>query len=308
MSLKKMAQKKGFFGKDKWTLLLMASPCLLLLILFQYVPLFGWVYGFFNYKPGYPVFQSEFVGFKYFILAFGDSTILMVLRNTLVLGFIGIGVTVVPPIFAIFLTELRGKAAKAIIQTVTSFPYFIGWILVYSVAFIFLSVDDGLVNKILLSLGIIKEPLNLLAEVKAVWPLQTFIGIWKSVGFQAIIYLAAISGIDIELYDAASIDGASRFRKILHVTVPSLLTTYFTLLLIGVGFILSSGFEQYYLFRNPLVYSRIQVLDVYLYDIGLTMNQYSLSTVLGMSKTVVSLVLLFLANGLSKLTRDVSIL
>ncbi len=300
--------KFKFLLSDRLSLLVMALPCILLVIAFSYVPLFGWLYGFFDYKPGYNLFECNFVGLKYFKLAFNDNEIFLVMRNTLVLGGLGLAASVLPPAFAIFLSELKGNRFKKVLQIVTTIPNFISWILVYAIFFMLLSVNDGIVNKVLLSTGIIKTPLNLLADENAVWPLQTFIGIWKNIGFQAIIYLAGISGIAPELYDAANVDGAGRFRKIVHVTIPGLMQTYFSMLLLGIGLILSNGFDQFYLFKNALTYNKIVVLDVYLYDIGLGNNQYSLSTVLGMSKTIISVILLYIANGLSRWIRGTSII
>lgn len=289
-------------------LLLMGLPCILLAIVFNYGPLFGWVYSFFDYKPGMSIFQSKFVGLKFLIEAFTDTTLLYVLRNTLVLGLLTIATSVIPPIFAMFLNELHGRKSKRIIQTVTTFPQFISWILVFSIFFIFFSVDDGYVNKILLHLGLIKQSTNLLANEDAVWLVQTLLSVWKNMGFSAIIYLASIAGLDPGLYQAADVDGAGRFRKMLHITVPGLMPTFFTLLLLGIGNILSNGFDQYYLFYNNLVSDKILVLDVYLYQVGLGMNLYSLSTALGMTKTIISVILLFGANHLSKAVRGTSII
>lgn len=301
-------RKFKFPLSDNLSLLVMALPCISLVIAFSYVPLFGWLYGFFDYKPGYNLFECEFVGLKFFKLAFNDNEILIVMRNTLVLGFLGLAASVLPPVFAILLSEIKGNRFKKVFQIVTTIPNFISWILVYAIFFMLLSVNDGIVNKVLLSTGLIKTPLNLLADENAVWPLQTFIGIWKNIGFQAIIYLAGISGISPELYDAANVDGAGRFKKIIHVTIPGLMQTYFSMLLLGIGLILSNGFDQFYLFKNALTYNKIEVLDVYLYDIGLGNNQYSLSTVLGMSKTIISVILLYAANGLSRWIRGTSII
>jgi putative aldouronate transport system permease protein len=292
----------------KFDLLLMGVPCILLVIVFNYVPLFGWVYGFFDYKPGMSLLQSKFVGLKYVFGAFSDPALLTVLRNTLVLGMLTLVTSVFPPVFAMFLNELHGRKVKKLIQTVTTFPQFISWILVFSLFFIFFSVDDGYVNKALMTLGLVKQPLNLLASENAVWPMQTLISIWKTMGFSAIIYLASIAGIDPELYDAADVDGAGRFRKMLHITTPALLPTFFTLLLLGIGNILSNGFDQYYLFYNSLVSDKILVLDVYLYQVGLTMNLYSLSTALGMTKTIISVMLLLGANSLSRAIRGTAII
>ena len=293
---------------NRTVLLLMGLPCIALVVAFNYLPLFGWLYGFFDYKPGLSLFHSKFVGLKHILNVLGDRELLNVLRNTLVLGGLTLSTSILPVMFAIFLNELQGKRAKKFIQTVTTFPQFISWILVFSLFFIFFSVEDGYVNKLLLGVGLLRQPYNILADERVVWLTQTLISVWKSVGFSAIIYLAAIAGIDPGLYDAADVDGAGRFRKMLHITLPELMPAFFTLLLLGIGNILSNGFEQYYLFYNNLVSDRILVLDVYLYQVGLGMNQYSLSIALGMTKTIVSLLLLFGANGLSRMIRGTAIL
>lgn len=289
-------------------LVLMAIPCILLVVIFNYLPLYGWVYGFYNYKPGVKLSDAEFVGLKYILIALKDPQLLLVIRNTLVMGFLNIFSNIFPIIFAIFLTELRGRYAKKIIQTATTFPNFISWILVFSVFFLFLSVEDGYVNKVLLATGLIQKPLNLLASEAAVWPLQLFISNWKTVGFSSIIYLAAIAGIDPSLYESVEIDGGARFAKILYITIPGIIPTFFVLVLLGMGNILSTGFEQYYLFYNHLVSDRILVLDVYLYQVGMGMNMFSMSTALGMAKTIISLILLFFANTVSKAVRGTPII
>lgn len=303
-----VSTRRHKLSSNEITLLLMAIPCVVLVIVFNYVPLFGWVYGFFNYRPGISLLHSQFVGLDFFKIALQNDDLFVSIKNTLALGFLGLGTSIFPPIFAILMTELSGKKFKKVIQTVVTFPNFISWVLVFAIFFSFLSVEDGYVNKFLLALGIIKQPLNLLADPNAVWPLQTFIGVWKSLGFSTIIYLAAIAGIDQELYDAAAVDGCNRTNRIYHITFPALIPTYFTLLLLGIGNILSNGFDQYYLFYNPLVHSKIMVLDVYLYKVGLEMNQLSLSIVLGMTKSLISIFILFMANYFSKLIRGTSIL
>lgn len=306
-NIKTASQKKKRMS-NRLALTLMALPGFISLIVFSYVPLLGWAYAFFDYKVGFKLFNCDFVGLDFFRLILSDSSLFLSLRNTLIFSFVSFVVSVLPVIFAIFLNEFRNKRAQKIVQTATTFPYFISWVLVFSVFFLFLSVDEGYVNKILLMLGLIKTPLNLLASEGAVIPLQAFIGIWKSVGFSSVIYMATISGIDPEMFDAAAVDGAGRFKKILHITVPALLPTFFTLLLLSIGNFLSNGFEQFFLFKNALVYDRITVLDTYVYQVAMEMNMYSFSTALGMLKTLISLVILFAANRLSKVVRGTSII
>jgi putative aldouronate transport system permease protein len=203
---------------------------------------------------------------------------------------------------------MRSSKYRAIIQTTTTLPNFISWVLVYAVFFVFLSPGDGIINQFLLNYGIISKPIDPLSNVDITWYMQTAIGLWKNMGFSAIIYLATIVGIDQELYDAANVDGANRWQTIRHIVVPGLIPTYLNLLILGVGFILSNGFEQYYLFYNELVHDKIQVLDVFLYRVGLMNGDYPLSTALGMTKSLVSVILLFSVNWISKRLRGQSII
>lgn len=286
----------------------MAVPCFLFILAFSYVPVFGWIYAFFDYKPGVSLAHTEFVGLKYFQLAFGDPDLLRVLRNTFVLSMLGILVSPLAMIFAILLSEMPNKRIRQFIQTATTLPYFISWILVYAIFFIFFSVDDGFLNIMLLGLGLISEPTNVLGNPDIVWPFQTVVGVWKGLGFSAIIYLAAIAGIDQQLYDAASVDGAGRWQRIWYITIPSLLPTYVTLLLLSIGSFLSVGLEQYYVFYNPLVHETIEVLDYYVYRLGFLQNDYSYSTAVGMTKTLVSIVLLFTANSIAHRIRGQAII
>lgn len=294
--------------KPRTSLLLMALPCFMLLIAFSYVPLYGWVYTFFEYKPGVPLSDSAFVGWKYFELAFADREVFNVLRNTLVISFLSILCSPLPVFFAIMLSEVPRKRYKNILQTVTTLPNFVSWVLVYSIFFSIFAVDDGLLNQLMFRLGITDEPTNLLANPDIAWYFQTAVGIWKGLGFSAIIYFAAITGIDPEQYDAAKVDGAGLFQMMRHITIPGIIPTYLTLLLLGIGSLLSNGMEQFYVFNNALVEDKIQVLDLYVYKIGLTLGDYSYSIAIGMAKTFVSLVLLFIANWIAKKVRGESIL
>lgn len=297
-----------FALSNKMTLLFMTIPCVIFILLFLYLPLLGWSIAFFDYQPGRDLLESRFVGFKYFSYAFHEPELLSVLRNTLVMSLLGIVTTPLPVFFAIFLAEMNSKKFRKFVQTTTTLPNFISWVLVFSISYAMFSTGDGMVNKLLLNLHIIKAPLNPLGNPDYVWLVQLLIYLWKTIGFSAIIYIAAIAGIDAEQYDAASVDGAGRFRKIWHITIPGLVPTYITLLLLGIGGLLNNGFEQYYLFYNGLVADKIQVLDYYLYRIGITLQNYPLSTALGITKTFVSIVLLTIANQIAKRTRGQSIL
>lgn len=293
--------------KHKLQLLLIALPMFAFVVLFCYVPLFGWSYAFVDYKLGIPVFKQPFVGFKYFKMIFqGLGYFPVVMRNTLVLSSFNLLCSPVPIIFAIMLSQMRSKGSR-VIQTVTSLPNFISWVLVYAIFFAFFSSEDGVINKILLHLNLIKEPANVLGNVDVAWYLQVLIAIWKNTGWNAIIYIAAMAGIDQELYAAAEVDGAGRFQKIWHVTMPGIIPTYFVLLLLAIANMLNNGFEQYYVFRNSLVLDKLEVLDTYIYRLGIGEMQYAFSTAMGIFKSSISIILLTLANTLSKFVRGESI-
>ena len=204
------------------------------------------------------------------------------------------------------LSQMQSKRYSKIIQTASSIPKFISWVLIYAIFFIFFSSESGLMNKMLEVLGF-GESVNLLGNENIAWGVQTAITIWKQTGWDAIIYIAAIAGIDPALYDAAAVDGAGRFKKILHVTIPGITPTFFVLFLMAVANILSNGFEQYYVFQNPMVVDRLEVFDTYIYRMGIVNSQYSYATAMGMFKSIISIVLLTVANGTSKKIRGESI-
>lgn len=301
-------QKKKRIRKEGMILLLMALPFVAFVFAFCYVPLFGWIYAFFDYRPGIQLVHTKFVGLKYFLLMLNDGgDMLRVLRNTFVMAFLGILCSVVPVMFAIMVNEAPSKGFQKFIQTTTTLPNFVSWIIVFSLAFNLFS-SDGLLNTLLLKAHLITQPTNILSNGSAVWFFQTALGLWKWTGWNAIIYLAAIAGIDRELYDAASVDGAGRFNRIIHITIPGLLSTYVVLLLLSTSNILSVGLDQYLVFYNSMVADKIEVLDYYVYRIGLVTNDYSYSIAIGISKTVISMILLFSINSISKKVRGNSII
>jgi ABC-type polysaccharide transport system permease subunit len=283
-------------------LLLMAVPCVILLLAFQFVPIFGWAYAFFRYKPGTPLFKSEFVGLANFIRMFSGANveILMVLKNTFVFSFLGLILSPLPMVFAIVMSEIKWPRFQKLIQDTITFPNFISMIIIYSFCMVLFSFDDGIINNLFLRVGLISERKSFLTDEGIVYFLQTFLTIWKNVGFTTVIYFAAIAGIDPELYDAAAVDGANFFQRMRHIKVPGLLPTFLVLLLLSIGNMLNNGFEQFYVFYNANVHNKIQVLDLYVYKIGMERGNYSLSTAVGIFKTFVSVALLFSANFISK--------
>jgi putative aldouronate transport system permease protein len=307
-------KKKNEWGiPAKYRLFLMLLPFLVLVTLFAYLPLYGWRYAFFNYRPGIPLKMSDFVGLDWFksivALPARRAEILRVMRNTLAMSGLGIATSWLPMVFAMFLSEIKSARYKKLVQTFTTIPNFISWVLVYSFAFVLFSVDAGLVNRLLMNLGIVDRGINFLLSPNHIWLKMTGWGIWKGLGWGAIIYIAAISGIDQELYEAARVDGAGRFRQMWNITVPGLLPTYFVLLMLSIAGLINNGMDQYLVFKNAMNKDTIEVLDLYVYNLGFGQGTTGIpfATAVSMLKSIISLALLFAANGLSKLVRGESV-
>lgn len=311
MPPKNVRSPKKFFKKDKYYLFLMALPFLGLAFVFSYLPLYGWLYAFFDYRPGIPLSKSEFLGFEWFTSMVSNEIqrqeVVRVLRNTFAISSLNIATSILPVIFAVFLSELRSARFKKLVQTLTTLPNFISWVLVYSFAFMLFSVNNGFLNNLLMDLGWISEPLNILASDNHTWLSMTLWSVWKGLGWGAIMYIAAITGIDQEIYEAARVDGAGRFRLMWHVTVPGIMPTFFVLLLLAIGNFINNGMEQFYVFQNAMNMNKIEVLDLYVYNIGMTNSNFGFATAVSLLKSLVSLFLLFVANTMSKVIRGESI-
>lgn len=295
---------------QKYSLFIMLLPILFLTFVFFYLPLWGWRYAFFDYTAGGTLSSENFVGFKWFTILFRNPAavrdIIRVIRNTLVMSGLGILTSWVPMVFAIFLNEIASKSFKRIVQSITTIPNFISWVLVYAIALAIFSTN-GFLNTFL-SLFSIESSTNWLMSADNIWIKMLLWGMWKSLGWSAIIYIAAITGIDSQLYEAAKIDGAGRFQRMWHVTLPGILPTYMVLLLLTFAGMLSNGLEQYLMFKNPNNLNTIEVLDLYVYNIGIDGGRIPLSTVIGMAKSLISVVLLLFANKVSKIVRGESII
>lgn len=290
---------------------LMILPFLILNFLFAYFPLHGWIYAFYDYRAPLQLSQCEFVGFKWFTMLFSNPTQMaqlgQVMINTFAMSLLGIATSILPLIFAIFLSEIQTKWFRKTVQTMTTLPNFISWVLVYSVAFSLFS-NTGMVNNLLQQLGLISEPVKFLDSDSHTWLSMILWSTWKGLGWNAIMYLAAITGIDPGLYEAAKIDGAGRFRLMFHITLPELLPTFFVLLMLSIANFLNNGMDQYFVFQNAFNKTHIQVLDLYVYNIGLTGGSFSLATAIGVMKSIVSIVLLTTVNFASKRIRGESII
>jgi len=285
---------------------LYALPFLGIMLVFYYYPLYGWFYAFFDYKPPYPIKVDDFVGFKWFFYMLGTSfrrvKLLRVIINTLAISGLSLAFSWIPMLMAILLNEIKGKRYRKIIQTITTIPNFISWVLVYAIAFSVLS-SAGVVNVVLQKLGLTDAPILFLQSTDHVWLSMFLWGMWKNTGWNTIMYIAAISGIDEQLIEAARIDGASHLKVIWHITVPSLLPTYFVLLMINIANMLNNGMEQFYVFQNSFNTESIQVLDLYAYNLAVGSGGYSLSTAVSLFKSVISIVLLGITNIASKKIR-----
>ncbi|MDK2807618.1 MAG: putative aldouronate transport system permease protein [Clostridiales bacterium] len=284
-------------------------PFIIMVALFAYYPLYGWVYAFFDYRPPFKLSMDSFVGLKWFASLVQTEVkrrqIWIIIRNTFAISGLSLLFSWLPMIFAVFLNEIKCGPFKKIVQTLTTLPNFISWVLVYSVAFCLFN-STGMANTVLQSLGITKEPILFLQSNQHVWFTQWCWLTWKNVGWAAIMYIAAISSIDEAMFEAARVDGASRMQCIRFITIPSILPTFFVLLMLSIANFLNNGMEQFYVFQNAFNKDYIQVLDLYVFNLAMGSGSYSISTAISMLKSVISLVLLCAANGLSKLIRGES--
>lgn len=293
--------------KKKWKLFLLLFPFLVLVFCIYYMPLFGWVYAFTDYVPGKKFSALKFIGLDSFMLFTKDGGgFVNALKNTLIYSSLALIVTPLPMVLAIMINQIRNNKVQRVIQTITSFPNFISWVLMYSAVFLICSSTDSALNSLISSMGL--DVYNMLGDREHAYIIQTLLGIYKSVGYTAIIYIASISGIPADYYEAAQIDGAGTWKQIINITVPLLMPTFLVMFLLQVGNLLNNGFEQFYIFQTSLTQSRLEVIDTYTYRMGIQLGNYSYSTAVSVMKSVISVALLFLTNGLAKKIRGESII
>lgn len=303
----KPKKKKLDQGKRMFLYML---PFLLLCFAFSYFPLHGWIYSFYDYKPPLKLSQCNFIGLRWFKMIFGNPAqvrqLLIVMRNTFAMSFLNIATSVLPLFFAVFLNEIKCKWFRKMVQTLTTIPNFISWVLVYAVAFCLFS-NTGMVNTVLQNLGVILKPIKFLDSDSHTYIAMLLWSTWKGLGWGAIMYLASIAGIDQEMYEAARVDGAGRFQLMRYITLPELMPTYFVMLMLSVANFLNNGMDQYFVFQNAFNKAHIQVLDLYVYNIGMTGSSLSLATAINMLKSLISVTLLMAVNRISKKIRGVSL-
>ncbi len=287
--------------KKQKELILLSIPFLIYVVIFNYGPLFGWVMAFQNYKPAKGFWNSPWVGLDKFKQLFTNDVFLGVIRNTFAMSFINLVFGFVFSIaFALLLNEVKNVAGKKFVQTVSYLPHFLSWVIVVGLVFQVVSMETGIINQVLMALHIVDKPINFLSEPKYYWWIVGFTNVWKETGWGSIIYLAAITAINPELYEAAAIDGAGRFKQMLHITLPGIKSTIFILLIINIGNILNSGFDMQYLLTNGLVQKVSQTIDIYVIKYGISLADYSLATAAGVFKSLVSILLIFIANQFAK--------
>jgi putative aldouronate transport system permease protein len=293
---------------DQRYLMILVIPVAIWMIIFNYLPMLGLVISFKEYNPflgplkGFT--DSPWVGLANFREAFSDKYFLGSFRNTILYSLANLIIGFpIPIIFAIFLNEVTRPGFKRFIQTVSYLPNFISWVFVIGFIDIFFSVDDGMVNGLLLKLHLIDAPIAFLVSPGHVAPMVVLTQVWKSFGWNSIIYIAAITNIDPSLYEAAMVDGAGRFRRIWNITLPSIKSTIVILLIFNIGGLISANFgffEQMYLMTNPMIQDITEIVDTYTYRMGILSSRYSYATAVGLFRSVVAVMLLAAANFASK--------
>jgi len=270
------------------------------MFVFNYIPMYGIIIAFKDYDIIRSIAESPWVGLEHFRDVLEDEELPRVLRNTLGISLIRLAVGFpLPILFALLLNELRSLRLKKAVQTISYLPHFLSWVILGGILATWLA-DVGLVNKLLIALGILDEPIWFLAEPSWFWTIVITSDIWKELGWSAIIYLAAITGVSPELYEAATIDGANRFQKMRYVTLPGISGTITILFILAVSGVLNSNFDQILVLRNSLNESASNVIDVYVYHVGLLSGRYSYATAFGLLKSIVALILLLTANSVTK--------
>lgn len=279
---------------------LMVLPGILWMLTFNYLPMGGIIIAFKKFKITKSISEAPWVGFKYFKEFFQDSNFKDVMVNTLGISLLKLCIGfALPIIFALLLNELRGIGFKKVTQTISYLPHFLSWVVLGGIMTTWLS-KEGVINDFLMMLHILKEPVSFLGEPKYFWGVALISDIWKELGWSAIIYLAAITGVDQQIYEAATVDGAGKLQKIFYVTLPSITGTIAIMLILQVSGLLNSNFDQILILKNQVNVARSQVIDTYVYQVGMTLGKYSYATAVGLFKSVIALMLLLIANKTCK--------
>ena len=291
--------------RDKY-LLLIFLPIFCYYVIFCYLPMPGAIIAFKNYIPGAGMLNGQWVGLKWFAQFFQSVYFWRLIRNTFLLAFYPLVFGFpIPILFAICITEVKNMLFRRFTQTLSYFPYFISTVVVVGMFANFLSLNDGIINTLLSALG--GSRVNFMMDPRWFRGIYSFTVIWQNYGFSSIIYIAAITGTDPQLFDAARVDGARKFQEIWHITLPSILPTIVVLLLLNVGGIMSVGFERVFLMYNPATYSSADVISTYVYRQGIESTNYSYATAVGLFNSVINFAAVYLCNVLSRRTSELSL-
>ncbi|WP_420114412.1 ABC transporter permease [Pseudactinotalea sp.] len=292
----------GGLGRSIWrhrTLYLMAIPGIVYFLVFKYLPMGGLVIAFQNYMPFLGVGGSPWVGFDHFVRFFTEDTFFMLLRNTLVLsGLLLVFSFPVPIILALMLNELRGRVFKRSIQSIVYLPHFMSWVIVVSIFYVLLTTDRGAINNLILAWG--GDSVAFLTDPDWLRPMYVAQHIWKSAGWGTIVYLAAMTAVDVGLYEAAELDGAGRMRQTWHITLPAIRPVIVVMFILAIGDILELGFEHTFLLLNSLNREMGEIFDAYVYTAGIQNGQLSYASAVGLLKGLVGLILVVIANRMAK--------
>lgn len=292
--------------KKNLFLYLMFLPVALYYLVFKYAPMFGLVIAFKDYNAFVGILGSKWVGMKYFDQFVHSMYFWRLIRNTLAISFLDLLVNFPAPIIlALMLNEVQHKQFKSVVQTISYLPHFVSTVVIVGILVNFLSLSTGLINNILAAVGL--QRVHFLAEPRYFWPIFTLMNVWRSVGWSSIIYIAALSGIDPTLYEAAVVDGAGRWRQLFCVTLPALLPTIVTLLIMRVGHVLDVGYEAIILMYNPQIYETADVISTYVYRRGLIDADYSFAAAVGLFQSLVGMLMVMGANALSRKLTETSL-
>lgn len=307
----RLENRKGILRlvSEQRELIFMLAPCMIVTFIFSYLPLSGWIMAFENFRPAKGYWRSEFVGLNQFKFLFQEPNFWRAFRNTICMSVLNLIFGFVFAIgFALLLNEIRTLSFKKITQTISYLPHFLSWVIVCSLISDILSSSDGTLNNILMGLGLTDKPVLWLGIPEYFWWINTFSGVWKEMGWNSIIYIAAMSSIDPALYESCDIDGGNRYQKMWHITLPGIRPTIIVLLIMSLGWILNASFEVPYLLGRGLVMDVSETIDIFVLKYGINNGNYSLATAAGIFKSVIALGLVAFTNYLSGRFEEDSVL
>jgi len=292
--------------RKNWDLYLLILPVVIYFVLLKYLPMYGIQIAFKDFSPMKGIWSSPWVGFKHFIRFFNNYQFEALIKNTLGISIFSlIFAFPIPIIFALFLNEIKSKYFKKSVQFITFAPHFLSTVVVVGMVISFLSPNSGIINNIIVAFG--GEPIYFMTEPSMFKGIYITSGIWQNLGFDAVIYIAALSGVDVQLYEAAAIDGANKFQRLIYITIPALIPTATIMLIRQFGSVMDIGFEKVFLMQNDLNRSSSSVISTYVYEMGITGSQFSFSAAVGLFNALINFVLIIVVNRIAKKVGDTSL-